>query len=86
MNVEFHHNFRKRYHKLNSTIRAKTDERLVLFRKEQFHPVLNNHGLQGKYTGYRSINTAGDYRAIYKLLKDDLAFFITVGTHSNLYK
>lgn len=33
---------------------------------------------------YRSINITGDYRAIYEV-KDGIAYFISVGTHHELY-
>lgn len=86
MEITFHNNFHKQYNKLNSSLRSKIDERLVLFRKEPSHPLLNNHSLRRKYLGYRSINITGDYRAIYTLKDYDLAFFVTVDKHSNLYK
>ena len=81
---QFHNNFLKDYRKLRATLRLKTDQRLVLFRKVPFHPLLNNHGLRGKYTGYRSINITGDYRAIY-IERDNLVIFMLIGTHSELY-
>ncbi len=52
---------------------------------DPFHPLLNNHPLAGRWTGYRSINITGDYRAIYELIEEDLAYFVTIDTHSNLY-
>lgn len=86
MNVEFHSNFKKRYKKLNSSLQKNVDKRLILFRKEPLHTLLNNHSLRGKYLGYRSINVTGDYRAIYSLKTDDIAFFVAIDNHSNLYK
>lgn len=62
------------------------DEKLLLFGKNPFDPILNNHSLQGKFLGYRSINITGDYRAIFRLLDDDTALFVEVDTHGNLYK
>lgn len=85
MKILFHKNFNKRYKKLR-TIQRKVDERLALFAKDPFDPILNNHGLTGKYEGCRSINITGGYRAIYELVDDNIAYFITLGTHPNLYK
>ena len=50
-----------------------------------FHSLLNNHALSGKYSGYRSINIGGDLRAIYEPISLDIAFFIIMGTHPELY-
>jgi len=81
----FHKNFRKQYKRLTA-IQKKVDERLVLFAKDPFNPVLNNHGLTGKYKGCRSINITGNFRAVYELIDDNTAYFIALNTHPNLYK
>lgn len=61
------------------------NERLELFGSEPFHPILNNHLLQGKWAGHRSINVTGDFRAVYEPWGDKIAFFSDLGTHSELY-
>jgi len=86
MNVRFHKNFIKSYRKLSAKLQSQTDERLVLFRNDPYDLVLNNHLLKGKYQGNRSINITGDFRAIFKLLDADLAYFVEIGTHDKLYK
>ena len=60
-------------------------KRLALFLENPFNPLLNNHSLTGKYSGYRSINVTGDWRAVYSD-KGQIIIFITLGTHSQLYK
>jgi addiction module RelE/StbE family toxin len=64
-------------------VRRNFEDNLVIFISNRFHPLLNNHPLNGKYTGYRSINITGDWRAIFK---DDgkAVVFITLGKHSQL--
>ena len=47
--------------------------------------VLNNHALNGKYGGYRSINITGDYRLIYEECGTDAVRLIDIDTHGNLY-
>jgi addiction module RelE/StbE family toxin len=84
MNVQFNKNFIKQYKKRRA-IQKQIDERLALFRVNPFDLVLNNHGLSGKYKGFRSINITGDYRAIYELIDRNTARFIDLDTHSNLY-
>lgn len=84
MRLIFHKNFKRQYRKF-PFLQDKIEQRLLLFRRDPFHPLLNNHFLTGKYKGSRSINITGDYRAVYELIADDIAYFITVDTHSNLY-
>ena len=62
----------------------KIDERLLIFRKDELNPILKNHPLRGEYEGCNSINITGDYRAIY-YLKGEIAIFIRIGTHPELY-
>jgi len=84
MIIVFHKDFKKKYHKLSPTLVEKLDDRLRLFSKDEFNPLLNNHALKGKWLGYRSINVTGDIRAIFKR-EADSAFFVAIDSHSNLY-
>jgi mRNA-degrading endonuclease YafQ of YafQ-DinJ toxin-antitoxin module len=61
------------------------EERLRLFVKEPYSPVLRNHALKGPYKDYYSINITGDLRALSQLVTNDIALFIIINTHSNLY-
>jgi len=56
-----------------------------LFVADPFDQQLRNHALSGKYIGLRSIDITGDIRAVYELI-NDTAVFITIGTHTQLYK
>ena len=71
-------------------IRNSVVERLEIFKKDRFHPLLNNHSLTGNYKGFRSINITGDWRAIYSETKDEkgniTVIFELLGTHSQLYR
>lgn len=86
MKIRFHRGFEKRYKKLQKSRQQKVKERLSLFLKDEFDPILNNHPLQGKYKGYRSINITGDLRAIYKHFSGDTRIFVVLDTRGNLYK
>jgi len=77
--------FAKRFEKLPKKIQGQFRKRRDLFIENPFHPLLDNHPLHGEYAGYRSINITGDYRAIYEPIKSDIAFFIKIDTHSELY-
>ncbi len=85
MNLYFSARFKKKRDTLPPALRAKLRERLLLFSKQPFDRMLTNHALQGKYNGYRSIDIAGDYRAVYEPLGKSGAYFITHGTHTELY-
>ncbi len=74
MRALFHKDFKKRYKKLRA-----------IFLENPFDSLLNNHPLQGKYEGFRSINVGGDLRAIYEMAEKDVAYFIAIDTHSKLY-
>lgn len=85
MNVSYSRSFKKNYKKLGLKVRKKFDERLAIFQEYPFHPILNNHSVHYPYDGCRSINITGDIRALYEP-KDDMAYFLAVGSHSELYK
>lgn len=86
MKIRLHKNFEKQYKKLQSGEKKKFKERRNLFLKNEFHPLLNNHPLRGKYKGYRSIQITGDLRAIYKWVSNNECIFVVIDTHSNLYR
>jgi len=85
MKIKLHKKFTKQFSKLNKKEKLKCQARLNLFFDDPFNKLLNNHALQGKYKGLRSINMSGDLRAIYEMINSDIAFFIDLDKHSNLY-
>lgn len=85
MKISFHRNFEKQYKRVRKKEQKKLQERLELFLKNPFNSRLCNHPLKGKYADYRSINIAGNIRAIYKFVSEDECIFVVVDTHSNLY-
>lgn len=85
MRAVFHKNFKKQFKKLRKNEQNKFNAQLAIFIENPFDPLLNNHPLQGKYEGFRSINIGGDLRAIYEMAEKDIAYFIAIDTHSKLY-
>lgn len=85
MKIIFHKHFEKQFKKLSDHQKEEFHERLALFSKDQFHDLLHNHPLRGKYTVYRSINITGDIRAIYKMTKKEVFIFIVMDIHDHLY-
>ena len=87
MFVKFNQRFDKQFHKAPVKIQKAFGKRLDIFILDQFHSLLNNHALKGKYQGGRSINITGDWRAVYQTINQgSTAYFIALGTHGQLYK
>jgi len=87
--VDYAKVFIKQLEKAPHAIKVAFRERRVLFFTNPLHPQLRNHALKGKYTGLRSINITGDWRALYreeKVSRDYVIVFMLLGTHSQLYK
>ena len=85
MKIEYSKSFQKRAATVDAKIYKKLRERLQIFGIIPFHPLLNNHALTGEYLGCRSINITGDWRAIYRTKNPNIAEFLKLGTHSELY-
>ena len=84
MFIVFHSTFEKKFKKILPKVQNHFYNRLVLFKKNKFSPILNNHRVEKRFPGCRSINVTGDYRAIFKEEKDTY-IFINIGRHSELY-
>ncbi len=85
MKILTHRRFGNRFVKLREGERKRFYERRDIFLKDQFHPILDNHPLHGEYTGWRSIHIGGDLCVIYRLVDSEAAYFLAIGTHSELY-
>jgi addiction module RelE/StbE family toxin len=86
MKIDYHKKFIKDFNKLSPKLKQKFYDRLRIFSREQFYPLLNNHPVDVVYPGWRSINVTGDYRALYETQGEDLVKFMRIGTHSELYR
>ena len=87
MQVDFYRKFIKMLAKAPAKVQKAFYKRLDIFLYDQFHPILNNHQLTGKYKELRSINVTGNWRAIFKEFQNDnLVVFYLISTHSELYK
>lgn len=85
MIILFQGSFEKRFKKLSLKIKNHFYDRLALFEENKFHPLLNNHSVEKRFTNCRSINITGDYRAIFKEDKGSVYIFVNIGAHSELY-
>ena len=87
--IDYTKKFIKQLKKAPLSIKIAFRNRINLFLKNPFNPLLNDHLSKGKYSHYRSINVTGDWRAIYsETLENEgkVAIFVAFGTHSQLYK
>ena len=88
MKIQFSPNFHKKIKKEDVRIQKSFKEALLLFIRNPLDPEFDNHPLREIWKGYRSIDITGDYRAIYEEVNkgdDVIAYFITIGTHQELY-
>lgn len=89
MKAKFDKLFFFQYKKADVRIRNEFDKRLRIFVKQPTFPQLRNHALRKGWLGYRSIDITSDWRAIYKEIKigeETIAYFVSIGTHKELYK
>jgi addiction module RelE/StbE family toxin len=84
MEVIFHKKFQKSFAKQPKKIQDRFDEQFQLFLGDPHNPTLNNHTLVGQLSNYRSINIAGDIRAWYEVVSEQVVF-MKIGSHSELY-
>ncbi|MBI2405404.1 type II toxin-antitoxin system mRNA interferase toxin, RelE/StbE family [Candidatus Gottesmanbacteria bacterium] len=66
MEIRYSPKFLKQYKQVGQKIQFAYNNRVALFLTNPYHPLLHNHMLTGKYSGFRSINITGDWRALYK--------------------
>lgn len=88
MNVVYDSNFLRLLKKTNVRIRKSFKKAIVEFSNNPESQVLNNHELKKEWEGYRSIDIAADWRAIYKEVQigdEIVAYFVDLGTHKDLY-
>lgn len=86
MSVHDSGRFRKQYKKLGIALKKNAQASVHLLAQDEFHATLNNHKLQGKYEGCRSIDITGDWRVVYKKYAEGVFLLVAVGTHSELYE
>jgi len=86
MRVDFTKSFYKQYQKLPKKTQAQFTKRLGLFISDQKNPILKVHSLMGDYRGCSSFNVTGDIRAVFKIQTSQVALFIAIGSHSELYE
>ncbi len=88
MNVKYSPSLLNRLKEHDVRIRKSFKEKITIFSKNPNDPKLNNHSLREPYQDRRSIDITNDYRAHYKEIKEGtetVAYFVSLGTHEELY-
>lgn len=82
--------FLKTLKKLNVKIKKSFKEKVLIFSKNPHDFELNNHMLRKPYLGLRSIDITSDWRGVYKEKiegeEEEVALFVLIGTHEQLFK
>jgi len=86
MKIEYSKKFIKDFRNCPEYIKNKFKSRLEIFIQDRSDVILNNHVLLGELKRYRSINITGDWRVIFEDIDNgEIAYFVSIGTHSQLY-
>jgi addiction module RelE/StbE family toxin len=61
-------------------------KQLIIFASNPRHPSLRVHKLSGNFKNRWSISITNSVRMVYLLVDDDVAYFVAIGTHDQVYK
>jgi len=73
-------------YKKDKKIVTKIEKQLKLFEANPKHPSLRTHKLTGNLTNRWSISVNRELRMIYLILDKDVAYFVDLGIHDEVYK
>ncbi|MEK7219467.1 MAG: type II toxin-antitoxin system mRNA interferase toxin, RelE/StbE family [Patescibacteria group bacterium] len=75
----------KSFTKKDKFVQEKAIERIKIFTKDLYNPLLNNHALTGEHKDKRSFNVTGDYRIMFYYENKNTVVLSDIGTHTELY-
>jgi addiction module RelE/StbE family toxin len=85
MELHYSSSFKKQYKKLPVKIREQFKTRLIPFVQDQNSPRFRIRKLNGAYEDLWSMNIAGDFRAVFDKINENMILFEAIGTHGELY-
>ena len=85
MRFDYSKKFNKQFKKLPEDLKDTFRSRLELFLIDKYHPLLNNHQLNGDRKGYHSINISGDVRLVFSEKETGVILLAEIGDHHQLY-
>jgi addiction module RelE/StbE family toxin len=75
----------KKIKQKNVKLSERIQKQLYLFSTNPKHPSLRTHKLNANMGNLWSISITMSVRMVYKLLSEDKAYFIKIGTHKEVY-
>jgi len=84
--IEFTHEFEKRYAELPLEIQKRAEKQEGLFRQNPFYPSLHTEKLEPKARQVWSLRVDKSYRILFKFLGREKVVFLTIGPHDWIYK
>lgn len=76
----------KRLYKTDKKLVSRIEKQLKLFEANPKHLSLRTHKLTGNLTNLWSISINRDIRMVYILMDNNVAYFVDLGTHDEVYK
>ncbi len=75
----------KKIKQKNKKLSERIQKQLYLFSTNPKHPSLRTHKLNANMNNLWSISITMSIRMVYKLLSEEEAYFIKIGTHKEVY-
>lgn len=75
----------KKIKQKNKKLSERIQKQLYLFSVNPKHPSLRTHKLNADMSNLWSISITMSIRMVYRLLSEDQAYFIKIGTHREVY-
>ena len=76
----------RRINQKDKKLAKKIEKQLLIFAINPKHPSLRTHKLTGKKEQAWSISVTMSFRMIYKLLDNNIAYFVDIGSHGKVYR
>lgn len=73
-------------HKQDKKLTEKLQKQILLFESNPKHPSLRVHKLTGKFKERWSISITRNVRMVYVQVNEDIAYFVAIGTHDQVYR
>ncbi len=88
MRIERHPNFKRSYKKRiakNPRLLKKTEDRIILLKKDPTNPILKDHKLSGAKNSFRAFSITGNFRIVYMRVSENHIILLDIGTHNQVY-
>lgn len=72
--------------KKDKKLTLRIEKQIKLFESNPKHPSLRTHKLTGKLSNRWSISISRGLRMVYLMLDEDIAYFVDLGTHDEVYR